>query len=217
MSGPRFGVLLSGSGSNFQAIADSLTGSGGPGEIAVVISNRRKALGLERARKLGITALHIPAKRDASRETYDTTVVNALQTHSVDWLILAGFMRIVTPTLLTAFPNRVLNIHPSLLPSFKGLHAQQQALDYGVALAGATVHLVTNELDAGPIIAQGTVPVYETDSVESLRQRILSIEHQLYPMVVRWICEGRLNTDGGTVQVQLEINESRSLFEALPS
>ena len=138
--------------------------------------------------------------------------MDCLKAHGVEWLLLAGFMRIVTPTLLNAFPHRVVNIHPALLPSFKGLHGQEQAHTAGVTITGATVHLVTPEMDAGPVIAQGAVPVLDNDTPAELAKRILSMEHRLYPLVVRWICEGRLDTTRGTVNVTLDSGESRSLF-----
>ena len=214
MSNVRLGVLLSGSGTNFQAILDAVSSPGHPGEIAIVISNRRDAYGLERARNAGIVALHINHRDFESRASYDAEVVRQLRVHGVEWVLLAGFMRILTSELLNAFSNRVINIHPALLPSFKGLRGQEQALEYGVTIAGATVHLVTQEMDAGPIIAQGAVPVLDSDDDSSLKKRILSVEHKLYPMVVRWICENRLDTTDGLVTVSLLDGESRSLFAA---
>jgi len=212
MTPARIGVLISGSGSNLQALIDRIHGVESTGEISVVLSNRRKAYGLERARAVGIPTVVESHRGHASREAYDAKIVEHLRAHHVDWVLLAGFMRIVTPTLLSAFPNRVLNIHPALLPSFKGLHAQQQALDSGVSITGATVHLVTPEMDDGPTVAQGAVPVYPKDTLEDLKQRILTVEHQIYPMVAQWICEGRLSIHEGVVTVALKANESRSLF-----
>lgn len=208
----RIGVLISGSGSNLQALIDRIHGGSTTGEIAVVLSNRHKAYGLERARDAGINTVVESHRDHSSREAYDAKIVEHLRAHKVDWVLLAGFMRIVTPTLLSAFPNRVLNIHPALLPSFKGLHAQQQALDAGVTITGATVHLVTPEMDDGPTIAQGAVPVHPNDTLEVLKQRILKVEHQIYPLVAQWICEGRLTTHAGTVTVQLQDNETRSVL-----
>lgn len=212
MKPTKLGVLLSGSGTNFQAILDHMPALQDRGKITVVISNKANAYGLERARKAGLKAVHLPHKAYPTRKEYDAALVDCLQAHGVDWVILAGFMRIVTQTLLNAFPHRVVNIHPALLPSFKGLHGQSQAYKAKVTISGATVHLVTTEMDAGPIIAQGAVPVLEDDSADSLSTRILSMEHQLYPLVIRWICEGRLQTDGGVVSVQLTGGESRALF-----
>ena len=212
MTPVRLGVLISGSGSNLQALIDHVHTENPCGEISLVLSNRRKAYGLERARAAGIATVHESHRAYASREAYDAKIVEHLLAHRVDWVLLAGFMRIVTPTLLSAFPNRVVNIHPALLPSFKGLHAQQQALDAGVSITGATVHLVTPEMDDGPTIAQGAVPVFKEDTLESLTQRILRVEHQIYPLVARWICEHRIQTTNGHVQIQLNNGEQRSLF-----
>ena len=212
MSTVRIGVLLSGSGTNFQAILDSLKLAGNDNSIVVVISNKADAYGLERARKANIPAIHLSHRGYGNRSAYDRDIVQALKEHNVEWVVLAGFMRIVTPTLLNAFEHRVINIHPALLPSFKGLRGQKQAHDAKVTITGATVHLVTPEMDAGPIIAQGAVPAFDTDTPNELSERILKMEHLLYPMVVRWICEDRLSTTGGNISVTLVDGEARALF-----
>src|SRR3974377_1880290 len=160
----RIGVLLSGRGSNFEALADSVAAGRIPNsEIAIVISNKPDALGLERARARGITTRAIPSK-GLQREAYDRQVVNVLQEYKVDIICLAGYMRLLSPYFVAAFPQRILNIHPSLLPSFPGLESQKQALDYGVKFAGCTVHFVDENLDAGPIILQSAVPVFDSDA-----------------------------------------------------
>lgn len=164
--------------------------------IAVVISNRSDATGLAKARDAGITAVHVDPKGHADRPAYDAAIVGILRQHGVDLVCLAGFMRLIGPPLLHAFPERILNIHPSLLPSFPGLDAQRQALEHGVRVTGATVHLVTSELDGGPIVLQAAVPVLPGDSVESLSARILVEEHRLYPRAIRLILEGGWRVEG---------------------
>lgn len=196
MSG-RLGVLISGRGSNLQSIIDAVQRGELRATIAVVISNRPEAAGLMRAREAGLTAVCLRQKDYASRDLYDEAVATVLREHEVDLVCLAGFMRLIGAPLLDAFPNRILNIHPSLLPSFPGLDAQRQALEHGVRIAGATVHLVTSELDGGPIIAQAAVPVLPDDSVDSLSARVLLEEHRLYPRAIAtalaggWRIEGR--------------------------
>lgn len=191
------GVLISGRGSNLQSIIDAIGGGQLRARIAVVISNRAAAQGLERARAVGIETLVISHKAFASRDEYDATVVKELKSRGVELVCLAGFMRLVGPCLLNAFPDAVLNIHPSLLPAFPGLEAQRQAVEHGVKVAGATVHLVTSELDGGPIIVQRTVPVFDSDTPDSLAERILVEEHRIYPEAIQrvlddgWALEGR--------------------------
>ena len=209
MSG-RIGVLISGSGTNLQSLIDALEGHP-MGSIAVVISNRADAYGLERARRAGIPAV-VVSHRARSREQFDDELVSILRAHEVEWVALAGFMRIITKRLLSAFPGRVINIHPSLLPAFPGLNAQQQAYDAQVEQTGATVHFVDAGMDTGPIIAQGVVPRLEDDTVDTLQQRILRMEHRLFPLVVRLAVEGRLRLGGrGDVLVELEAGESLRL------
>ena len=187
----RIGVLLSGRGSNFEALADSIAAGRIPNsEIAIVISNKPDALGLERARSRGITARAVPSK-GLQREEYDRQVVAILQEYKVDLICLAGYMRLLSPYFVAAFPQRILNIHPSLLPSFPGLESQKQALDYGVKFAGCTVHFVDENLDAGPIVLQATVPVHDEDDEHSLSERILREEHRIYTEAVKIILGGQ--------------------------
>lgn len=186
----RIGVLLSGRGSNFEALADSVAAGRIPGaEIAVVVSNREGAPGVVKATERGMAARVIPSK-GLEREAYDRQVVAVLYEHNVDLVCLAGYMRLLSPFFVAAFPNRILNIHPSLLPSFPGLESQRQALEYGVKFAGCTVHFVDENLDAGPIILQAAVPVRDDDTEESLSSRILAEEHRIYTEAVRIVLDG---------------------------
>jgi len=180
----RIGVLASGSGSNFGAIAAQAQSPHYPGEVAVLICNQAPAYARERARQLGLPEHLIPNRDYAHREDHDRAVVAALQAHQVELVVMAGWMRVATPVLLAAYPDRILNIHPSLLPSFRGMHAVQQALNYGVKISGCTVHIVRLEVDSGPILAQAAVPVYPEDTVASLQQRIQSEEHRIYPEAI---------------------------------
>jgi len=186
----RLGILISGRGSNLQAIIDAVADGRVPAVIAVVISNRAEAAGLQRAHDAGIETLFLNPRDHADRDAYDAAIAAALRQRSVDLVCLAGFMRLVGPRLLDAFPNRILNIHPSLLPSFPGLDAQRQALEHGVQVTGATVHLATSELDGGPIVLQAAVPVLPGDTVESLAARVLVEEHRIYPEAIRIVLEG---------------------------
>ena len=189
------GVLISGRGSNLQAILDAIADGRLDGRVGVVVSNKADAHGLERAKNAGVPTAVLSHKDYASREAFDEAVLARLQEHDVDVVCLAGFMRILSPVLVRAFPNRVLNIHPSLLPAFVGLHAQRQALEHGVKVSGCTVHLVDEELDHGPILLQATVPVEEGDSEESLSARILEQEHRLYPEAIQLILDGKVRLD----------------------
>jgi phosphoribosylglycinamide formyltransferase 1 len=188
----NIGVLLSGEGTNFQAILDAIARKTLSARVAVVVSNVASAGGLERAKKAGIPAIVIDHRRYTSRRDFDASVVEVLMGHSVDYVVLAGFMRVVTATLLDAFPMRVLNIHPALLPAFPGLNAQSQAFRFGARITGCTVHFVDAGTDTGPIIAQAAVPVLSSDDDSSLRARILVEEHRLLPTVLQWIVEGRV-------------------------
>jgi phosphoribosylglycinamide formyltransferase-1 len=195
----RIGVLLSGRGSNFEALADSiLSGRIPSAEIAIVISNREGAPGTDRAKLRGIATRAIPSK-GLERETYDRQVVAVLNEHKVDLVCLAGYMRLLSPYFVAAYPNRILNIHPSLLPSFPGLESQRQALEYGVKFAGCTVHFVDENLDAGPIVLQAVVPVKDDDTENSLSARILEEEHRIYSEAVRMVLEGRYKIAGRRV------------------
>ena len=195
----RIGVLLSGRGSNFEALAESVASGRIPdAEIAIVISNRDGAPGIERAKSRGIATRVIPSK-GLERETYDRQVVAVLNEHKADLVCLAGYMRLLSPLFVASFPNRILNIHPSLLPSFPGLESQRQALEYGVKFAGCTVHFVDENLDAGPIILQSVVPVADADTEESLSAKILQEEHKIYSEAVRMVLEGRYKITGRRV------------------
>jgi phosphoribosylglycinamide formyltransferase 1 len=193
----RLAVLISGRGSNLQSIIDAITRGTLDATIAVVVSNRADAAGLLRARDAGIETLVVSPRDYAGRDAYDAALVEMLRSREVGVVCLAGFMRMVSRPLLDAFPNRILNIHPSLLPAFPGLDAQRQAIEHGVRVTGATVHLVTAELDGGPIILQSCVPVRDHDTAETLGARILIEEHRIYPEAIRimfdekWTLEGR--------------------------
>jgi phosphoribosylglycinamide formyltransferase-1 len=192
----RLGVLLSGRGSNFQAIATRVSAGEIPAEIVVVIANRPDAPGLDAARSLGLKAVSLPSK-GLDRESYDRQLIATLQEHNVEWVILAGYMRILSAEFIRAFPQRILNIHPSLLPSFPGLDAQHQAFDYGVKISGCTVHFVDEHLDHGPIVMQAQVPVDPSDTAETLSAKILTQEHRIYSESLRrlftepWQIDGR--------------------------
>lgn len=195
----RIGVLLSGRGSNFQALADSIAAGQIPGaEIAIVLSNRENAPGLALAAARGIAAKAIPSK-GLAREEFDRLVVGELKNAGVEIVCLAGFMRLLSPYFVAAYPHRILNIHPSLLPSFPGLEAQRQALEYGVKFSGCTVHLVDENLDAGPILAQSVVPVRDNDTEETLSARILVEEHRIYTEAVRLVLSGQYRIEGRRV------------------
>ena len=195
----RIGVLLSGRGSNFEALADRVAAGGIPNAaIAVVVSHQPDALGLKRAEARGIPARMIPSK-GLQRETYDRQVAAVLQEHQVDLVCLAGYMRLLSPYFVAAFPQKILNIHPSLLPSFPGLEAQRQALEHGVKFAGCTVHFVDENLDAGPIIVQAVVPVLDGDDEHALSARILKEEHRIYGEAVKMILQGNYRIEGRRV------------------
>jgi phosphoribosylglycinamide formyltransferase-1 len=190
----RLGILISGRGSNLEAIANAVAQGEIAAEIAVVISNRLEARGLEAARKRGLTAIAIPSK-GLDREIYDRMVLEEQHRQRVDLVLLAGFMRLLSASFIRQFPERILNIHPSLLPAFPGLDAQHQALEHGVKITGCTVHFVDEQLDAGPIIVQAAVPVMDDDTVESLSARILHEEHRIYPEAIRLVLSGNYATE----------------------
>ena len=199
----RMGVLLSGRGSNFEALAESVAAGRIPNaEISIVLSNHEHAPGIEKARARGIPARAIPSK-GLEREAYDRLVVAELREHQVDLVCLAGYMRLLSPHFVAAFPERILNIHPSLLPAFPGLEAQRQALEHGVKFSGCTVHFVDENLDAGPIILQAVVPIEDGDTPEALSERILREEHRIYTEAVRIVLEGRYRIDGRRVLIDL--------------
>ena len=199
MTTKRIGVLLSGRGSNFEALADSVSAGRIPdAEIALALSNREGAPGIDRAKARGLATRVIPSK-GLERETYDRQVVAALREASVDLVCLAGYMRLLSPYFVAAFPERILNIHPSLLPSFPGLESQKQALEYGVKFAGCTVHFVDENLDAGPIVQQAVVQVEDNDTEDSLSARILKEEHRIYSEAVKIVLEGNYRIEGRRV------------------
>jgi phosphoribosylglycinamide formyltransferase-1 len=199
----RVGILLSGRGSNFLALHAAMACGEVPGEIAAVVSNLAEAPGLEKARELGLPAIAIPHRATAGRREHEERVDAALRAAGVDWVCLAGYMRLLSPDFVTAWPRRLLNIHPSLLPAFPGLDAQAQALAHGVKVSGCTVHMVDEGLDSGPIVVQRSVPVLDGDTPRSLSARILEQEHQAYPEALRrlltepWRVEGRRLIFGG--------------------
>ena len=196
----RLGILISGRGSNFEAIANNIAQKKLDAEIAIVISNRSNAPGIGIARERGIPLRIIPSA-GMDRETYDKLLIDELQTHQVDLVCLAGFMRLLSADFIRAFPDRVLNIHPSLLPAFAGLDAQRQALEYGVRITGCTVHFVDEYLDSGPIVIQSAVPVLDSDTVETLSARILLQEHLIYSKAIGYIVDGKVTIEGRRVTI----------------
>jgi phosphoribosylglycinamide formyltransferase-1 len=197
----RIGVLASGSGTNLQAIIDHCLDGSLAAEITVVITNNPGAGALDRASEAGVPTLCINHREFCQREDFDTAVVKALQDSGVDLVVLAGFMRIITQTFIDAFPERIINIHPALLPAFPGLHVQQQALDYGARFSGCTVHFVDGGVDTGPIIMQAVVPILPEDNADALAARILEQEHRIYPRAIQLIAEGRVHVDGRQVKI----------------
>ena len=197
----RIGVLISGRGSNLQALIDAESRNDLAGEIVVVISNKSNAMGLERAAKADIATEVITKKGYPIRENHDTRVVEILKEHNVDLVVLAGYMRVFTDVFISEFKDRIINVHPSLLPSFKGVKAQWQAVDYGVRVSGCTTHFVGLEMDAGPIIKQKTVKVFPDDTGETLAERIIEEEHKLIVESVRLFCEDKLSIKGRLVVI----------------
>jgi phosphoribosylglycinamide formyltransferase 1 len=198
------GILASGSGSNLQAIIDAIEDGRVPAEIKVVICNRPGAVAIERATKHGLTVELIDHKTFSSRESFDERVIEVLREHGVELVCLAGFDRLISPLFVRAFPNAILNIHPALLPAFPGLHAQRQALEYGVRIAGCTVHLVDEKTDHGPIIIQAAVPVYSDDTLPELTERILAEEHRIYPEAICLFAEGAIKIEGRRIVIRDE-------------
>ncbi len=204
MSAGRFpiGVLASGRGSNLQAIIDAIEAGRLDCELAVVVSDRADAAALERAREHGVKAVFVNPREHPNRESFDRAVLAHLAEHRVELVCLAGFMRVLTPGFIAAYRNRIMNIHPALLPAFPGLHAQRQALEHGVKVSGATIHFVDERVDTGPIILQAAVPVFEDDTEETLSVRILEQEHQIYPRAIQLFAEGRLEVRGRRVIIR---------------
>lgn len=195
------GVLISGSGTNLQAILDRIAAGRLDARVAAVVSNRDGVLGLQRAERAGVPTHVIDHRRYARREEFDAAIVAVLRAVGVELVALAGFDRLVTPVLLDAYPGRILNVHPALLPAFKGLHAQRQALEYGVRITGATVHFVDEHLDHGPIILQGAVAVADDDTEETLTRRVLEVEHAIYSDAIQLVAEGRVRIEGRHVRI----------------
>ena len=209
-------VLISGRGSNLAALIEAAGAADYPAEIACVVSNRADAPGLEIAAAAGIPTATVSHKDHPDRESFDRAVSGELERHGVGLVVLAGFMRIFSPWFPARWADRLINIHPSLLPAFKGMHVQRQALEAGVRLSGCTAHLVIPDLDSGPIIAQAAVPVLAGDTEETLSARILRQEHRLYPLVVRWFAEGRVSIAGNKVTVEGVACDATLLFSPQP-
>ena len=206
------GVLISGSGTNLQSIIDAIEAKQLDAVVRVVLSTKESAYGLVRAKNQGIPTEVLDHKKFSSREAYDEAIVERLRSHGVELVILAGFMRLLSPVLVKAYSNRIMNIHPALLPAFPGLHGQKQAIEYGVRFAGCTVHFVNEECDQGPIIIQAIVPAYPDDTEETLSARILKQEHRIYPRAIQLYSEGRLRVEGRKVFVEdLEKNDGSIL------
>ncbi|HBD63494.1 MAG TPA: phosphoribosylglycinamide formyltransferase [Clostridiales bacterium] len=205
----KIGVLVSGSGTNLQSMIDSTKSGEINGEIAVVISDKEDAYGLERARANGINAVFVNAKRHENRTAFNDEIVSVLKKHGVVLVVLAGYLKILSPEFIGEYRNKIINIHPSLIPSFcgkgyYGLRVHEAVIEYGAKITGATVHFVDEEADAGPIILQEAVEVYWDDTPEVLQQRVLKIEHRLLPAAVKYYCDGRIETDGRKVKIREE-------------
>jgi phosphoribosylglycinamide formyltransferase 1 len=198
----KLGVLISGSGSNLQSIIDNIEKGSLKAAIKIVISNKPDAFGITRAKKHGIPFVVLKNGDFKSKEDFDSQLIKILKDNNVDLVILAGFMRIISPAFLKAFPQRVLNIHPALLPSFPGLHGQKQAFDYGVKFSGCTVHFVDEGMDTGPIIIQSVVPVLDDDTEETLAARILKEEHKIYPQAIQFFADGKIEMHGHKVRIK---------------
>jgi len=200
----KLGILISGNGSNLQSIIDHIEKGSLKATIKIVISNNPDAYGLTRAKKHGIPVVVLKNGDFINKEDFDLELINILKNNSVDLVILAGFMRVLTPTFLKAFPQKIMNIHPALLPSFPGIHGQKQALEYGVKLSGCTVHFVDEGVDTGPIIIQSAVPVHNDDTEETLAARILKEEHRIYPQAIQFFAEGKIEIKGRKVHIKTE-------------
>lgn len=202
MARKRTAVLISGSGSNLQALLDAAAQPDFPAEIVLVMSNKADAYGLERAKKAGVPTHVLSHKDYANREVFDGAVHDVLVKNDIEIVCLAGFMRLLTPDFVSLWQGKMINIHPSLLPSFKGLHTHERAIEEGVRFAGCTVHFVVAEMDAGPIIIQAAVPILQDDDADALRARVLENEHIIYPQALRWLAEGGLRVEGQRVIVK---------------
>jgi len=197
----RFGVLISGSGSNLQSILDACADGEIDGDVAVVISNKGDAYGLERAKRAGVPAVHVDPAAYSDRAAYDHAIRETLDLHDVDYVVMAGYMKLLGTEVLDAYPMRVLNIHPALLPSFPGAHGIRDAFEYGVKVTGVTVHFANEVFDEGPIIAQEAVPIIEGDSIAELESRIHAVEHMLYPYVLAALADRRVILEGRRVRI----------------
>jgi phosphoribosylglycinamide formyltransferase-1 len=200
----KLGILISGNGSNLQSIIDHIEKGSLKATIKIVISNNPDAYGLTRAKKHGIPVVILKNGDFINKEDFDLELINILKNNSVDLVILAGFMRVLTPTFLKAFTQKIMNIHPALLPSFPGIHGQKQALEYGVKLSGCTVHFVDEGVDTGPIIIQSAVQVFDDDTEETLAARILKEEHRIYPQAIQFYTEGKIEIKGRKVRIKTE-------------
>jgi len=198
----KIGVLASGRGSNFQSIMDEIESDRLKAEIVLLITDNPSAFAIERAIKHGVEYLVIQPKEYRSRDDYFTRIADDLKKKNVELVVLAGFMKIVGKPLIDAFPHRIMNIHPALLPSFPGLHSQKQALDYGAKISGCSVHFVDEGMDTGPIIIQASVPVFQNDTEETLSERILKYEHRIYPEAIRLFSEGKIKVEGRKVRIK---------------
>lgn len=196
------GVLVSGSGSNLQSIIDHIEGGKLDAEIRLVLSNKPEAYALERCRKHNIPTAVIDHRRFASREEFDRRLIEALRASGVELVVMAGFMRVLSPEFFRAFPMKILNIHPALLPSFPGIHVQQKAVEYGVKFSGCTVHFADEGVDTGPLIIQAVVPVDPDDTADTLAARILKEEHRIYPQAIQYYAEGRIEIEGRKVRIR---------------
>jgi phosphoribosylglycinamide formyltransferase-1 len=212
----KIGVLVSGSGSNLQSIIDNIKSGNIKSKIAVIISNSPAAYSLERAKKHGIPSEVVDHKDYLTRESFDAKLVEVLRKYDVDLVVMAGFMRVITSVLINAFPMRIMNIHPALLPSFPGLHVQKKALDYGCKFAGCTVHFADSGVDTGPIIIQGIVPILDGDEEDSLSKRILTVEHKIYPAAIKLYEDGRLKVKGRRVVVDPPLSPEETAYITNP-
>ena len=211
----RIAVFASGRGTNFEKIADGIVSGKIDGEIVLLFTDKEKAPAVEKARKRGINVVYLLPSKFENRESYDKEIVEILKDAGVELICLAGYMRIVTPVLIDAFKCRILNIHPSLLPAFSGLNAQKKAVEYGVKISGATVHIVDAGVDSGPVVVQAVVPVNPDDTQETLSKKILFWEHRIYPQAVKWFVDGRIKVDGRKVIVDGAVYDSLPVVPAL--
>lgn len=212
----KLGVLISGRGSNLQALIDATADPAFPAEITVVISNIADVQGLQRAAEAGIATCVIDHKAHDGRAAFESALTEALEEHQVRLVCLAGFMRLLTKGFVDHWRDRIINIHPSLLPAFKGLNTHERVLDYGVKFTGCTVHFVRAEMDEGPIIVQGVVPVISSDTPDRLATRVLQVEHRIYPLAVRLVAEGRARVVGNAVNIDVKDHEAEGIILVNP-